>query len=314
MTALVTGGAGFVGSHVVRALLDAGERVRVLIRTSSNRRNLAGLDIGIVYGDVRDPEAVAAAVRRCETVYHIAAMYSSRPGDAVEMYSVNVLGTKRVLRAALEAGAERVVLTSTIGTIGRPPSGEPATEACTFNLMQSASDYVKSKRLGEIAAERLRQRGLPLITVHPCAPIGTGDFRPTVTGQRLVDFLRGRRPSYVAGGINHVAVQDVGVGHVLAARQGQVGERYILGCSEGNLSEAQFLSLAAAASGRPIPAPVGPPRRRLQGRVLAGSVGSKPTSLTADPTKAVVELGLPQTPLLEAFREAVRWYRENGYV
>jgi len=314
MTALVTGAAGFVGSHVVRALLADGERVRALVRTSSNRRNLSGLDVGLVYGDVRDPDAVSAAVQRCDTVYHLAAMYSSRPEDAVEMYSVNVMGTKRVLQAALEAGVERVVLTSTIGTIGRPTTGGPATEDCSFNLMSSASNYVKSKYLSEVAGGRLRQAGLPLLTVHPCAPIGAGDFRPTVTGQRIVDYLRGRRPAYVSGGINTVAVRDVAVGHLLAASSGQVGEHYILGNAEGNLSEELYLSLLGAASSRPIPAPIGPPWRLLQGRPLSRSTGSKPVSLTADPSKAIDDLGLPQTPLPEAFREAVRWYLENGYV
>jgi dihydroflavonol-4-reductase len=314
VTALVTGAAGFVGSHVVRALLADGQRVRALVRPSSNRRNLADLEVGLVYGDVRDPEALAAAVQRCDTVYHVAAMYSSRPGDAVEMYSVNVLGTKRVLRAALEEGVRRVVLTSTIGTIGRPDSGGPATEECPFNLMESASAYVKSKYLAEVAAESLHQVGLPLVTVHPCAPIGSGDFRPTVTGQRIVDFLRGRRPSYIAGGINTVAVQDVAVGHVLAAESGQDGRHYILGNADGNLNEEQFLGLMEAASNRPIPAPVGPPRRLLQGRPLSRAGGSKPASLTADPTRAIEELGLPQSSLSEAFRDAVSWYLENGYV
>jgi len=325
MTSLVTGAAGFVGSHVVRALLAEGEQVRALVRPTSDRRNLAGLDVEIVFGDVRDPQAVAAAVAGCDVVYHVAARYSSRPEDAAEMYAINVGGTKCVLQAALAAGVERAVLTSTIGTIGRPGGDSLPTEETAFNLWDTASHYVKSKYLSEVAALRLADEGLPLVIVHPCAPVGPGDFKPTVTGQRIVDFLNGRRPSYLAGGINFVAVRDVAQGHVLAARRGRLGERYILGNAEGNLDLDAFLRLMAQVSGRPVPPPqrpsfrmawrVGASRRlartRRRGKRTAGF---KPAALTADPSKAIRELGLPQTPLADAFAEAVAWFEANGYV
>lgn len=172
---------------------------RSLVRADSDRRNLDGLDVEIVEADLRDREAVAAAVQGCDTVYHVAARYSSDPADDAELYAVNVGGTRHVMEAALEASVQRVVLTSTIGTIGRPPGTELATEADRFNLWPHASVYVKSKYLAEVAARRLAQQGLPLLIVHPCAPIGTGDIKPTVTGQRIVTYLSGRRPSYLAG-------------------------------------------------------------------------------------------------------------------
>jgi len=314
MTSLVTGAAGFVGSHVVRALLARGEKVRALVRPTGDLRGLGEMAVEIITGDVRDPRPVARAVAGCDMVYHLAARYSSQPGDAAELYEVNVGGTKCVLRAALAAGAGRVVLTSTIGTTGRPADDTLPTEETSFNLWPSASHYVKSKYLSEVAALRLAEEGLPLIIVHPCAPIGFGDSRPTVTGQRILDFLRGKRPSYLAGGINFIAVRDVAQGHLLAAHKGRVGERYILGHLQGNLSLDEFLKLMAQVSGRTVPPAE---RRGWRARLLrraAPPAGFRPAALTADPSKAVQELGLDQTPLHEAFTEAVAWYKGEGYV
>ena len=297
-----------MGSHVVRALLAEGERVRVLVRPGSDLRNLAGLDVEVTLGDVRDPQGVAAAVAGCDVVYHLAARYSSRPEDAAETYAVNVGGTKCVLRAALTAGVARVVLTSTIGTIGRPAGGGLPTEETPFNLWDTASHYVKSKYLSEVAARRLADEGLPLVIVHPCAPVGPGDVKPTVTGQRIVDVLNGRRPSYLAGGINWVSVRDVAQGHVLAARRGRPGERYILGHAAGNLDLEAFLRLMAQASGRAVSPPGRPSWRARWQRRGRRAVDSRPAALTADPGKAIRELGLPQTPLADGFAEAVAWF------
>jgi dihydroflavonol-4-reductase len=312
MTSLVTGAAGFVGSHVVRALLERDEEVRALVRPVSDRRNLEGLDVEIIHSDVRNAQVVSSAVAGCEAVYHVAARYSPKPEDRSELYDVNVGGTKCILGAALAASVERVVLTSTIGTIGRTADGSPPTEEVPFNLWSTASDYVKSKYLSEVAALRLADDGLPLVIVHPCAPVGSGDIKPTVTGQRLVDFLQGRRPSYVPGGINFVSVEDVAEGHVLAAVSGELGGRYILGNAQGNLGLEEFLQLMAQVSRREVPEPQGQgwrSRRPRRGRVAAGT---RPGALTADPAKAIRELGLPQTPLREAFTEGVAWFKRAG--
>ncbi|HIQ04294.1 MAG TPA: NAD-dependent epimerase/dehydratase family protein [Anaerolineae bacterium] len=322
--ALVTGAAGFVGSAVVRALLAEGIAVRAFVRVTSDRRNLAGLDVELVEGDLRDAAAVHTAVRGCDLVFHVAALYATDPAVAVEMYAVNVGGTKHVLAAAEAAGVQRVVHTSTIGTIGRPADGTLPTENTPFNLWDSASHYVRSKYLGEVAAlEAARRRGLPIVIVHPSAPVGPGDYKPTVTGRRIVDFLNGRHPSYLDGGINFCAVEDIAVGHLLAAFKGQSGQRYILGNARGNLSFEQFLNLLSRVSGRPIPPPPRPARRQLvdprywMARLRAASgmpSGSRPSALTCDPSRAIRELGLPQTPLADAFGRAVAWYREHGYV
>jgi dihydroflavonol-4-reductase len=313
MTSLVTGAAGFVGSHVVKALLAREETVRALVRPTSDQRNLEGLDVDVVAGDVRDAEAVSSAVEGCAVVYHLAALYSPQPEDTAEMYEVNVGGTKCVLRAALAEGVGRVVLTSTIGTIGRPADSSLPTEETVFNLWSTASHYVKSKYLGEVAALTLAERGLEMVIVHPCAPVGAGDGKPTVTGQRIVDFLNGHRPSYLGGGINFVSVRDVARGHLLAARVGRPGERYILGHEQGNLSLEEFLGLLAQVSGHEIPPPERRGWRARWRRPGRQSAGTRPAALTADPGKAIGELELPQTDLSEAFSEAVEWFRQNGY-
>ena len=324
MRAFVTGATGFVGSAVVRSLLRRGVATKVLARPSSDLGNIAGLDVELFYGDLRDKDALVRALYHCDVLYHVAAYYSTDEANSQTMYEVNVRGTQVVMRAALEAGVQRAVHTSTIGTIGQPVDGSLATEATAFNLWDTASDYVKSKYLGEVAALRFCQAGLPVVVVHPCAPVGPRDSKPSSTGQRLLDYLHGRLPSFVEGGINFVAVDDVAQGEVLAAEKGRVGERYILGHKEGNLRLEDFCALMERVSGV-MPPPI--PRRpflRLRsvrdrfpppiGRDKACVRDLKPRALTCDPSKAVRELNLPQTPLATALAEAIDWFRQHGYV
>jgi dihydroflavonol-4-reductase len=310
---LVTGATGFVGSAVVHSLLRRGVAVRALVRPSSDLSNIAGLDVEVSYGDLLDKDALLRAMHNCDTLYHVAAYYSTDPADSQTMYEVNVRGTQLTLGAALEAGVQRVVHTSTIGTIGQPADGSLATEATPFNLWDTASHYVKSKYLGEVAALRFCQSGLPVVVVHPCAPVGAGDIKPSSTGQRLLDYLHGKPPSFVAGGINFVAVDDVAEGEVLAAEKGRVGERYILGLQAGNLQLAEFYALMERVTGvKPPPKPRRPFLDLRLGRDKARQ-DLRPRALTCDPSKAVRELGLPQTPLATAMAEAVRWFKERGY-
>ena len=315
MRAFVTGATGFVGSAVVRSLLHRGVSVRVLARPSSDLGNLAGLDVEVFYGDLLDKEALIRGLQGCNTLYHVAAYYSTGEANSRTMYEVNVRGTQVVMQSALEAGVERAVHTSTIGTIGQPVDGSLATEDTPYNLWETASDYAKSKYLGEVAALRLGQQGLPVVVVHPCAPIGPRDIKPSSTGQRILDYLHGKSPSFVAGGINFVAVADVAEGQVLAAEKGRTGERYILGHRDGNLQLADFLGLMERASGvkPPLVARASFPRLRFR-RDRAQGKDLRPRALTCDPSKAIRELGLPQTPLATAMAESVRWYREHGYI
>jgi len=315
MRALVTGGTGFVGSAVVRELLAAGAEVRVLVRPTSSLANLDGLAVELVHGDPDDAEALRRAVHGCGAVYHVAALYSSRPEDAGRLYQVNVEGTDRLLEAAREAGVARFVYTSTIGTIGRRSDGRPPDESCAFDAWETASHYARSKILAERKALAAAAEGFPVVVVNPCAPVGPRDRGPSSTGARILAVLRGQLPSFVRGGINFVAVRDVARGHLLAAERGRIGERYILGHARGNLDLEGFVRLVARVAGVPTPR-LGPrnPLARLR-RVLAPrEQGWQPLALTADPGKAIAELGLPQTPLEEAMAEAVAWFREHGYV
>lgn len=312
-TALVTGGAGFVGAAVVRVLMAEGQRVRVLVRAQSDQRNLAGLPVERALGDVRSLDDVRAALAGCAMVYHVAAFYSSQPADEAQLYAVNVDGTKNVLRAAAEAGVTSLVHTSTIGTIGRPAEATALpTEDTPFNLWEQASHYVRSKVLAEQA---VLASGLPAVVVNPTAPVGPGDWRPTATGARLLAYLRGHMPPYLDGGINFCGVDDIARGHLLAAQYGRQGERYILGHPDGNLDLAAFLALMAQASGLPPPRTASSwwsrwnPRRR---RALAvPPVSTRPPALTCDPTKALRELHWQPGPLLDAFIAAAAWLRTN---
>ncbi len=312
MRAFVTGATGFIGGALVRELLADGVEVVALVRPEADRRNLAGLDLTIAVGDVRDGQTLAPAMRGCSWAFHVAAAYSTRQDDADMIYAVNVQGTKNVLEAARSAGVERIVHCSTIGTIGRTTDGSLPTEETPFNLWENASHYARSKYEGECAALEAAGAGLAVVVVNPCAPVGARDIKPSSSGQRVVDVLEGKVPSYLEGGINHIAVQDVARGHILAAQRGQVGQRYILG--NRNLMLEDFLRLVEQAAGtraaRP-PRSWNPLAALLRHRKADAS--RKPLALVCDCSKAITQLGLPQTALDQAFSEAVAWFRENGY-
>ena len=317
----MTGATGFVGSAVVRCLLSKGATVRVLARRNSDCGNIEGLDVEVAYGDVLDLASLASVLQGCDTLFHVAALYSTAGEDSRLMYAVNVRGTRAILRAAQAAGVARIVHTSTIGTIGQPVGGGLATEETPFVQWAGGSHYARSKYLGEIVALGMARRGLPVVVVNPCAPVGARDIKPSSTGRRIVDYLKGRVPSFVTGGINFISVDDVAAGHALAAEEGRIGQRYILGHRDGNLSLDAFLALMERVSGTKRARATGARRFAwCRGRVpttAAAKDGRKdlrPQALTCDPSKAIRDLGLPQTPLDLAFAEAVGWFREHGYV
>jgi dihydroflavonol-4-reductase len=324
---LVTGGTGFVGAHVVRALLARGRKVRCLVRRESRRDNLEGLPVEIALGDVTDRVSVARALTGIDGLYHCAADYRLWARHREELTRVNVAGTQNVLAAAAEAGVAKVVYTSSVGALGREPDGAPADEATPVARDEVVGRYKKSKYDAERVAEAWARRGLPVVIVNPSTPVGELDVKPTPTGQMIVDFLNGRLPAYVDTGLNLVDVRDVAEGHVLAAERGTVGEKYILGNRNMTLKEIlETLSLLAGLPAPRVRLPHALPLAAAAVATLVANLTGRPPRVSLesvrmsmhrmffDASKAVRELQLPQTPVEEALSRAVTWFREKGYV
>ena len=328
MKALVTGATGFVGSNLVRELVADGVEVRILVRARSDRRAVADLPVEVAIGDLLDPPSLAPALQGVDHLYHVAADYRLWAPDPTVLYRVNVDGTRALLQAAEAAGVSRVVYTSSVGTLGLPPNGTPGTEATPVTLADMVGDYKRSKFLGEREAEAAAARGVPVVIVNPSAPVGPWDWKPTPTGRMLVDYLKGRMFAYLDTGLNIVHVRDVARGHVLAAARGRVGERYILGHAEGNLGLREIFVRLAPYTGIPAPrwrlghaaalafAMLFEGASRLTGREPLASrtaVRMARKRMFFDPGRAVRELGLPQTPIDQALRDAVDWFWAHGY-
>ncbi len=318
MHVFLTGVNSFLGAHVARQLLADGHRVRGLLRSSSNDVLLQSLpEVERVVGDLLQPDTWREAVNGCDAFIHVAASYTHDPSWIPQMEAVNIEGTRLALEIALAAGVKRMVHVSTIGTIGQPEDGELATEETPFNL-PNPSAYVRSKRAGELIALELAKQGAPIVVVHPTAMLGPGDWRPTASGQKVLAFLHQRPLRYLPGGINWTPVEDVARGIILALQKGQPGRRYILGHKQGNLSESQFVALLTAASGRPLPNARekktwrGRLRQILRRQQPAAKAGTAPMRLTCDPSRAIRELGMPQSDLLDAARREIAWYRDMG--
>jgi dihydroflavonol-4-reductase len=329
MTALVTGATGFVGSAVARALLARGEPVRALIRPNSNRRHLRDLPVEIVVGDLEQPPTLRQAVAGCRAVYHVAADYRLWAPRPSVMYRINVDGTRALLRAAADAGVERIVYTSSVATLGIDPGGDPSDETTPSTVADMIGHYKRSKYLAEQAVRELIEReGLPGVIVNPSAPIGPGDARPTPTGRIVLDAAKGRIPAYVDTGLNVVHVDDVAAGHLLAYERGRIGERYILGGQ--NLSLGEILALIAGLTGRRPPRlclsadlvlpiayvseMVARLRRTGEPLVTVDGVRMAKKRMHFSSTKAARELGYRSRPAADALRDALDWYRQHGYL
>lgn len=322
---LVTGATGFVGAAVARALTTRRRRVRVLVRQSSERRNLRGLDVEVYTGDLLDEASLKEAVAGCRVVYHVAADYRLWVRDPDQMRRTNIEGTRLVLEAARAAGVERIVYTSSVATLGLRPDGSAADEATPLDPSHLIGTYKRSK----YAAERLvceeAARGLPVVIVNPSTPVGPGDVKPTPTGRIVLDAARGRMPAYVDTGLNIVHVDDVALGHLLAATRGRIGERYILGGED--ISLGALLSLIAEATGRL------PPRLRLPitplvplavGAEIVALLTGRAPAMTRETlamarkkmffssAKAEAELGYRARPARAAIADAIAWFRAEG--
>ncbi|HEY1413340.1 MAG TPA: hopanoid-associated sugar epimerase [Rhodopila sp.] len=326
MTTLVTGATGFVGSAVARTLAARGHTLRLLARPSSDRRNLAGLDAEIVTGDLTDPGSLRRAAAGCQYVFHVAADYRFWVPDPDAMLRANVDGALSMVRAAAEAGAERIVHCSSVAALGQIGDGTPADEATPIKEADFVGIYKRSKYLAEKAVLDLaRRESLPVVVVNPAAPVGPRDIKPTPTGKMILDAAAGRVPAYIDTGLNIVHVDDVAEGHVLAAEKGRVGERYILGGE--NMLLKDILALVADVAHRR------PPSIRLPEAVVwpAAFVMEKLAKITGiaplmtrdhlkmarkkmfySSAKAMAELGYAPRPVRLAVEDAVAWFRTSG--
>lgn len=327
LSILVTGGSGFVGSHVVRLLLEQGEAVRVLMRRTSPPDNLAGLEVECAPGDLRDPASLQRAVRGCRQVFHCAADYRLWTPDPSLLYEVNVQGTEALLLACRENGVERVVYTSSVAAVGIPSDGRPGDEDTPVSLADMIGHYKRSKFLAEEVARRFAAEGDPVVVVNPSTPVGPGDLRPTATGRIITDFLNGRMPAYVQTGLNLVAVEDVARGHLLAAERGVPGRRYILGCQ--NLTLEEILEELADLTGLPAPRIeiplvvalglahldefVSGTLLRREPRVPLEGVRMARKRMWFDSARARDELGYQPGSVRAALERAVRWFVAHGH-
>jgi dihydroflavonol-4-reductase len=325
---LVTGASGFVGSAVIRHLIQAGHQVRALIRPTSARTNLADLRVEIVEGDLRDAESLIRAMTGIRFVFHVAADYRLWARNPQDIVRTNVEGTRNLMTAALRAGVERTIYTSSVATLKARPDGKASDETFRLEAQSATGAYKYSK----VAAERLvetmvAEQNLPAIIVNPSTPIGPGDVRPTPTGRIIVEAAAGRMPAYVDTGLNLVHVDDVAAGHLAALQSGRIGERYILGGQDVLLGD--MLREIARQVGRASPL-LRLPRRLIfpiayGAEAIARFTGREPFVTTTGlrlakdrmfftSAKAERELGYRARPYSEAIAEAIAWFRQHGYL
>lgn len=326
MEIFVTGGTGFVGANVVRLLLEQGHRVRALVRLGSRLDNLRGLDLTLIKGDLTDSD-LWRSMAGCQALFHIAAHYSLWQRDRDALYRSNVLGTRNCLAAAKRAGISRTVYTSSVAAIGTRPDGAPVDETHQSPPEKLIGHYKKSKYWAEQEAIQAAKAGQSVVIVNPTSPIGPWDIKPTPTGDIILRFLRQQMPFYMDTGLNFIDVRDVAWGHLLALEKGTSGDRYILG--HQNLSLKALLDNLAtltqlAAPAQSIPAWI-PLTTAWIDETLLSRLGKSPSvpldgvrmaqkKMYFKSTKAVQELGLPQTPIEDALNQAIAWFRQNGYV
>lgn len=326
MTTLVTGAAGFLGSHVTRQLVARGTDVRVLMRVSSSNRAVSDLPLEYVTGDLRDPASLERAMAGVKQVFHIAADYRLWAKRSREIYDSNVGGTKNLLAVARKAGVEQLIYTSTVATIAvdRP---ELPNELTNAKLEEMVGHYKRSKWMAEQEVLKAAKEGFPAIVAMPTTPVGPWDWKPTPTGKIILDFLNGKMPGYVETGLNFVGAEECAAGHLLVAEKGKIGERYLLGAE--NLTLKHLLDLLAKITGLAAPSMKIPHRVALGvayvESALSRLIGKEPQipvegvkiarhMMFVDCAKAKKELGFAPGSVAAALERAVRWYRENGYV
>jgi len=325
---LVTGASGFVGSAVAAKLVERGFSVRALVRATSPRSHLAGLDLDYVQGDLRDAETIRPAMAGVRYLFHVAADYRLWARDRNEIVVNNVTGTRVMMEEALRAGVERIVYTSSVATLAVQRDGTSVDETAPLEELKAIGAYKRSKVAAERLVERMiAQQGLPAVIVNPSTPIGPRDVKPTPTGRIIVEAARGRMPAFVDTGLNLVHVDDVAQGHLAALDRGKIGERYILGGQNVQLSE--MLTVIAKLIGRRPPR-VRLPRSAIVPLALAAETVARFTGrepfVTMDAlrmskyrmfftaAKAERDLGFTARPFTDALTDAIRWFRDAGHL
>ncbi len=328
MQAFITGATGFLGSHVARVLCEQGATLRLLVRATSNLKNLQGLNAETVTGDLRDPASLEKAMAGCDTVFHVAADYRLWVRDPQEMYRSNVEGTRALLQAARTNGVRRVVYTSSVATVGFTSNGSLADEDSPVAVSDMIGHYKRSKFMAEQVALEAGRSGMHVVTVNPTTPVGEGDVKPTPTGRIVLDFLKRKFPAYVETGLNLVDVRECALGHLAALERGQSGHRYILGGE--NLTLKEILDKLGDITGLPSPRlklpyifafATGVIDETITGRMLnkeprvtVDTVRMGKKMMFATSAKAERELGWKIVPVNDALRRAVEWFQANGYV
>ena len=329
MKTLLTGATGFLGSAVLRQLVEDGQNVRVLARPNGDRRNIEKVACEVIEGDLNDIPSLQMAVAGCDALFHVAADYRIWTPNPSELYRTNDLGTVELFRAAAAAGIERMVYTSSVATLGIHSDGTPSNEATPVSRSDMVGHYKRSKFDAETSVMSLiSKEHLPIVIVNPSTPIGPRDVKPTPTGRIIVEAAAGRMPAFVDTGLNVVHVDDVAAGHIQAFKSGAIGERYILGGED--LSLKQILAEVAEIIGRKPPM-ISLPRAPLfpfayLSEIIARLRGGTEPMLTVDglrmskkrmyfsSAKAQKMLGYVTRPATEALRDAVEWFTSNGYV
>ncbi|HEX7729768.1 MAG TPA: hopanoid-associated sugar epimerase [Terracidiphilus sp.] len=327
MKIFLTGATGFVGHHVAKALAAQGAELRLLVRKTSNLKNLEGIDGETVVGDLARPETYTSSLAGCDAVMHVAADYRLWIRDPDTMYRINVDGTRELLRAAREAGVRRVVYTSSVATMHFRTDGIVINEDTPVLMSDMVGHYKRSKFMAEREAIAAAQDGQQVMILNPTTPIGPNDAKPTPTGRIFVDFLNRKFPAYVDTGLNLVDVSEVARTHVDALTVGTPGRRYILGGE--NLTLKQILDKMAAITGIPspttrIPFAIAATYAFFEELITGKIRGREPRAtleevrmgrkkMFASSARAQQELGFRIVPVYPAMRAAIEWFRANGY-
>ena len=327
MKTLITGANGFIGSAVMRHLLDVGHDIRAVVRPGSDRRNLEGLPVEVIEGDLNDKISLVQAVKGCNAVFHLAADYRLWIPDPDNMYQTNVQGTRNLMLASADAGVEKIVYTSSVAVLGLNGDRSPANEDTPMSLEDMIGHYQRSKYLAEKEVIKLvNEHDLPAVIVNPSTPLGPGDIRPTPTGNIVVETLNDRMPAYVDTGLNIVHVDDVAKGHCLAFEKGKIGERYILGGE--NLSLQTIIGIICELSNKK-PTSIKLPHNLIlpiawfmerwaaiskkKPRATVDEIRMSKKCMYFSSDKAIEELGYQFRPAKEAINDAIEWFIKNGY-